>query len=207
MTDFVLYHYSKEKFSKLLTREAQGVVSDKEKEKWLKLAEEQLRPGGYHQHVSFFIEPVPLDIIGQIFGEQHAFWYPGNVIYEHQIKASTLPRFKYEFVETPYATELYYDPKSDNLSVEEYYKLLDKGQRKLKERGDNIRDFVEVAERLKGLTRECYINLPSRPNWESIKDKYAATVPHVMVYPQSGVIKVSSAKQVVVGNKALIKQW
>ncbi len=203
-----LYHYSKERYDVLKTRLAQSIVTDEEKQAGILRAKETYRLAPYYEHISFFLEPIPLDILGAIYGKNHHTWYPGNELYEYKIDINKLGVFKFELVESPEATKFYYDPKNDSLTLEEYYKELYKLRLRLNEIGYDKQSLIKVCSSMLGLTRSCYLQIPSRPNWNEIKDKYAATVPHVMLYPKTGIVKYESITKVKVGSKInKLQEW
>lgn len=194
----LLYHYANDKFTTLLTKEKQNLVKPEERKK-----EEQAyidfyklygykRPGYYFEHISFFFEPIPLDIIASIFPKDHPVWFSGNELYQYEIDTSKIGHFTYEIVEYPEKTNIYYD---DTLTDKEYFKLIKEAVIKNNYIGKNSQ-IEEASKHLIGLTRSYYDQLKDRPNYEEIKYKYAATVPHVMLYPYLGKIKPESVTKV-----------
>lgn len=198
MTEILLYHYSKNLFDELKTLKASGVSHSRP------LGNNHPDLGNYNEHISFFFEPIPYDILGSIFKRKfNDVWYTGSQLYEYIVKVSEMPEFKYRVVESPTITNMYYDPHYDNLNKEEYIQLVRQTQLKMKEIGFNKKDFISIANKYIGLTRQCYIDLPNRPNWDKIKNKYAATVPHVMIYPQKGIIEYSSYKKITINGTTI----
>lgn len=199
-----LYHYSASRHEVLKTREKSSSHIDKEKlEKAKESMEEHRDPGTYFQHISFFFEPVPLDLVGKIFGKDHHFWFPGHEIYEHIVDVDHLPKFKYRIVESPIAVEMFYATDwgdLDDSDALKYFRELAEKQKAHGEIGSNPSTFKATAHALVGSVRKAYEELPKRPNWEELKNKYAATVPHVMLYPTGGEVKVDEIKQVTVGH-------
>lgn len=197
MNDIKLYHYSKEFYKDLRTLKARGIEIDKgnpEKKKF--------KLGAYNEHISFFLEPAPLDILGAIFKDaNHEVWIPGNELYEYEISVSHMPEFKYDIVESPLTNDLFYNPKYDDIVDDEWLELLYKKKKEAGEIGYSKREFLKVAPKLIGILRQEYLKIRSRPNWDRIKEKYAATCVHVMLYPEGGIIKYDHFKKVVVGNK------
>lgn len=196
-----LYHYSSEKYSVLKTKAAQeGIGSDEEKI--------SLKNLPYNKHVSFFAEVPPFDLFESIYGTEHPFWKPGKTIYEHVVDLQDLPKdFFYMFVESKEVTELYYDPASDHLSNEEYVKRKIEILTKHQYYGTKLQDLRSVIMRSQGEVRLSYANLPKRPNFSDIKEKYAPTVPHFMIYSNTGVFKVSKVSKVVIPKGAIYKKW
>lgn len=198
---FKLYHYSAAKHTVLKTREK---TSPPDKEKLAKAKEDMEThkdPGTYYQHISFFFEPVPLDLVGKIFGKEHHFWFPGHDIYEHIVDLSSMPEFKYRIVESPLAVKMFYETDWDDLDDSDllkYFRELADKQKAHGEIGSGPSELKSAASSMVGSVLEAFKELPKRPNWEELKSKYAATVPHVMVYPKGGEITVDEIKEVKV---------
>lgn len=150
------------------------------------------------EHISFFVEPPPLDIMGSIYGPDHPVWFPGSILYEHKVDLHLEPAFKYHFVETPERTALLYDR---DVSDEEFFKKVNENAEKLHYIGESISEFEIPYKKFKGTTRQFFLDAPDHNNWQEIKDKYAATVPHVMVYPSDGNMKVSQVRKVQINNR------
>ena len=198
----LLYHYSKEKHSLLKTLDKQGKVTKderrKEEELYVKKCKtyKYLIPGYYYEHISFFFERPPIETMSSFFGEGHGFWYKGNPLYEHIIDSSKIGTFYYELVESPEKTKIYYN---DTLTDNDYFKELAKLTNENMYVGKNNNNLELVCERLKGTTLEYLELLKTRPNFEEIRFKYAATVPHLMLYPILGQVKPINVNKVTVG--------
>lgn len=150
-------------------------------------------PGAYGDHVSCFLEPVPLDIIARCFNHKNPFWKSGSVVYQHvfKIKKEHLP---FQVLEVPEKTEMYYDPSVDD---DEYFARLTEIYATIY-KGTTLADLERIAKHLKGSVRKQYSLLKTRPNAEKLMQKYAATVPHVALYPKGGVIELDSVTAVTV---------
>ena len=195
--DQLLYHYSDQKFHELKTREITTTVTAKDREIAKEDVELRKMPGAYYEHISFFFERPPIEKMSQIF-DDHPFWYPGHQIYEHIVSVNDLPAFAYVVVESPEVNDFFYDERNDALSDKRYYEEIYKIRKRNGEIGDDPVEFKKAIQRLKGTVENAYLELSQRPNFESIKKKYAATVPHVMLYPKGSVVQVKSIKQVIV---------
>lgn len=196
-----LYHYSQAKFSTLLTREKQGKVTKEDEKKAHELyvndckLYKSLRPGYYYEHISFFFDRPPLDRISGCFEGKHEFWKKSNKVFEHVVESSDIHSFLYEIVESPGKTELYYKDISDAT----YYKQLSEMIVKLGLVGKNNQSLEDALVHFQGKTGEYFDLLKTRPNFQDLIKKYAATVPHLMIYPVTGTIKVNSVSQVTLG--------
>lgn len=198
----LLYHYSKEKYSLLKTLEKQGKVTSEERKKEEELYVKKCKtykylvPGYYYEHISFFFERPPIEQMSSFFGNSHDVWFNGNILYEHIIDSSKIGTFYYELVESPEKTKIYYN---DTLSDKDYFNQLGKIMNDNMYIGKNNKNLELVCEKLKGTTLEYLKLLSSRPNFDEIKVKYAATIPHVMLYPILGQIKPINVNKVVIG--------
>lgn len=197
-----LYHYSKEKYDTLKTKKAQGLTERGSISKANKLKTSILGFGTYNSHISLFLEKAPLDILGTIYKDaNHEVWFTGSKLYEYEVHLDDIGKFGYDLVETPLEIEMFYDDSYDDMSMEDYVKMLYELKFKRGLCGTDRSTFIKKVNELKGTIVEQYTKLPSRPNWEDIKHLYAPTVPHVMMYPEGGIIEYHSVKSVVVGNR------
>lgn len=190
-----LYHYAAQRFDVLKTRREQGVLTKQQIAEAETHAKAYDRIGAYCDHISFFFERVPLDIQGGVYGKDHPVWFPGNKLFEYELPLVGLPDFSYEVVETPKKTELYYD---ESLTIPAYKNKLRLLNQKEGYQGSGYKELIKALRPLEGSTRECIAKANSYPNWDEIKDKYAANVPHVMIYPKGGKIYFAKVREVVV---------
>lgn len=197
----LLYHYAKERHPILLTKEKQNTVTPEDRKNAEKEYIEHFkktgykRPGYYFEHISFFFEPVPLEIMSTIFPRNHSIWTRGNMIFEHVVDSTKIKLFDFEVVEFPEKTEIYYD---DSLTDKEYFNKLKQAIKENGYIGKNNEALESVSRKFLGHTEEYFKAIKDRPNYKDIKEKYAATVPHVMLYPHIGKIPVRSIQLVKV---------
>lgn len=177
-----LYHYSKERYPVLKTK---SLVNGEKKGELI----------SYNNHISFFFEPVPLDIVGEIFGHTHHTWAPGNKLFEHVVDSKSLKKFFYRLVESPEKTELLYD---DSVDDKEYYRKMALINEEFNYEGRSVDELEKACSHLKGTTKTYFKLLPKRRNFDEIKNKYAATVPHLMIYLEDRQITPFSIKEVFV---------
>ena len=193
-----LYHYSKERYDALKTREAQGIIDN---------TRSTLRPD-YNQTMSLFLEPVPLDIMGTIFKKGYNdFWYTGNRIWEYEVLIKNMPEFTYEIVESPIKNDMWNNPETKDMADKEWDELLYKRQLAAGEFGNNKKEFIKAAIPYVGILREEYIKLTTVHKGTFMVHqnytKYAPCCVHVMVKPKGGIVHYDSAKQVVIGNNPI----
>lgn len=194
------FHYNPKKYDTLLTKELQGVVSPEEAEQGRVAAEFRGDPGPYYEHVSFLLHPAPLDFIGAVFPPEHHTWGMGKELVEHVVELDDLDIYAWRIVEGPVSMFfLEHIPWHDN----PWYKRAWFGARNVarklfREEGTDLRSLKKALSKIHpDTTRDSYAALLSRPDYDDIKDKYAATVPHLMVYTKEP-IKVSKHNDVKV---------
>lgn len=199
-----LYHYSKVRYDTLLSRELQlPTLTEVEREKGIKDAKEVWAPGPYFKHISFFTEEVPFEILGTIFGKEHHAWYPGAKLFEYKIDISTLSSFTFRLAESELCQEMLSATKYANLPDGDWFELRYRRQVKAGEIGTTLSQLKKVILDNQGKTRQAYLKIRSQPNWEQIKMKYAASVPHLMVYFERGELSVKEVRRVTVGHEPL----
>lgn len=199
-----LYHYSLAKYDRLLSRRAQGItLSETEQKRAEKDLKTYFLMGHYNDHISFFFEPVPLDIMGALYGKDHPVWKPGQTLYEYTIPFDTLPEGPYSVVETPLCQAFLYGEAYQKLPDHEWFKQRYEEQRKAGEVGTNHSVLKKQVYTYQGKTRDFFIRATQRKEFADYRLKYAANVPHLMLYPESGCVDYASVKTVKVGQTAV----
>ena len=201
----LLYHYATEKFDILETPRKHKPPTPYEIKIQEQKAAGRFAIGLYIDHISFFIEPAPLQILGKLYvGHAGAIWQPGRVFYEHVIDSKDIGDFKFSVDATPAdLLELYaFDKKYKTPTPAQMHKYFEQeADRKWRtgEYGQNNIDFEKVAKKLVGTTEQAYLDaIPhfTESNWQH----YAAMVPHAKIYPAQGYCKLyRPAQRVVVG--------
>lgn len=199
-----LFHYSVERYGTLKTREKQGTVTEEDRQKDIQEHQDYYnkmgidRPGFYFEHISFFFERPPLERMSKVFPSGHDFWFKGNRVFEHIVDSSSIGSFDFEIVEFPEKYDLYYN---DNIDTATYVVKLKEATESLGYigKGNKALELAVVNNKLLNKTGHYYDLLKSRPNFDKIKNKYAATVPHVMLYPSTGIVRPFKIQQVVIG--------
>lgn len=187
-----LYHYATLQYDVLKTRKAQGVPKPNDTAGVITLNGKEF---DYTEHISFFVEPVPLETMGKVYGKEHNVWYPGSQLYEHRVDLSQTKSFDYHFVETPEKIAMLFD---DSIDDDEYYKRLKKINRQKGYVGSSLSEFMHPYDQFQGQTKRHVLRASSFPKWDVNRFKYAACVPHVMVYPKTGEMPVESVKFVTI---------
>ena len=205
-----LYHYSTERFPILETRRKQGVAAGDIME-----AERKAKKMGidlpYVDHISFFLEPIPKETIAAIFDFKHGFWKAGAKIFEHVIDTSDIEeKSYYRIVETPVIDKFTdrFDWTIRDLAVRsKYFVSMNKEMTRLGYSGYGISKMTKMCEEFFGKTEGFYLQGRMRYDADSTKTMYASNVPHLMIYPIGGVVKVESSKEITLGSvKPMVKE-
>lgn len=216
----LFYHYSEHEFPELKSLLAQGrqdnssqVERDSGFFDKVKINFDQvLRRLGmrdeysYDRHVSLFLEPIPLDL-AKIFKGQHKYWRSGLELFEYTIHLDDLPKdIRFIMEETPDKTRLLYEvqdwgsAKTNPSLVLKFKAEVIELQQENGYIGYGVNALVKVCRHFNKGIRHYYQlseNLAKRFPEDGIQAKYAACVPHLMVYPGYRSIKISETKKVV----------
>ena len=198
-----IYHYSSKSYSELRSLANQPGKSKEEIDELNKKYTRSMDPGPYCNQISFFIEPIPFDIIGDLFGNKHPVWFNGNSLYEYLIDIDSIDKnIMFMVAETPGDMKLIDSYDTDSMLDEDFEKFMKIKQHEKYIRGevgigrDNLRKQIKVYL---GTTRQAFINARKRPDAKETASKYAAYVPHLMLYPESGIIRYRSRDIIKVG--------
>lgn len=204
----ILYHYSKELYPELLTKAQSGGMTSFQ----IKLARMESRRKGYLDlpycdHISFFMEPIPSQLLGELF-KGHPVWFKGNGLYEYLIDVSKLPlEIPYHVVESVKKTALYDKfcieknwVEDDPKLLEEWQFLEDEKAREWGEKGNRRDALIKQIDANQGIIEEAYRTAVQREDFVYNKTKYAANVPHLMLYPPTGRIVPSQIKGLAIGD-------
>lgn len=202
-----LYHYSLEQLDVLKSLNAQDpqpLVGD-----WYDYIADGKNPP-YHSSISLFIEPLPYETIAAIFGFKHPFYVPNGIIYEHVIDSEQWKdmAIRYRLVETPKIVRMInlFDFDLGKDKVEKYKKTLNRLEVRSNLGGDDYYTMLKKIKPFLGCT-EGYFHHARRSVWcESSANKYAAGVPHLMVYPLTQEVEIESVKRIQLGSSTLKEQ-
>ena len=201
-----LYHYSKNKYDVLKSLAAQDNLTAKEKREFEEEAKLIGLPIPYHKQISFFFDPIPLDIIADLFKGKNDVWKMGTELFQYEVDVNSLePDIWFLIAESPEITKFL-----DSINWQDGREFLIKVKREkikkqieLGEIGQGLPNLIKHIQRYKGMTRYYYIQASKRKDFEEYIHLYAAFVPHVMLVPKSGIIKYNRMTKVVVGKKTL----
>lgn len=194
-----LYHYSSERYTVLKTKRKQLKVTEKDRIEAAK--HKDLAIGPYYDHISFFFDPIPAKHMGYFFkGVPHEVWRKGAMLYEYVVETDDF-NFGYEIVETEadYKQLITEWPTTPSITKEQIRQFkVNRFQRKLKtnETAKTKENFLKMANPYVGKLLENYKKAQRRYELDAERMKYAALVPHVMLYPDNGYIEYESAKRI-----------
>lgn len=187
-----LYHYSDKQFDEVKSRTA--------------INNTRTGPGICDSNaISFFLEPIPRDL-PTIFGGKHQLWVKGKSLYEYTVDTQSFPKdIPFHLTESDEKTKLILSQNWDeNIPIHktgEYLAeisrleikegLLGRGLLQLESKvikyNHGIRDYyINSIELTKGLNDE-----------DEIYTKYAAYVPHLIIYPWKTPIPVIDRQLIV----------
>ena len=197
-SDGYLYHYSLERYDRLLSLEAQGGDVDLKLENMR--AEFRHTTNRYSEKINFLFAPAPLDKIAGYYNGENPFWTSGAKLYEYRVRIKNLDDMPGTLSEELWHTALlnaveWYDDKDRRAEWFSAIAILRKMQGSII---TNNRDLVTQAERYAPLTASQYSLMQSNPEWDDVKLKYAATVPHVALAPPDGIIVYDIIREVTV---------
>lgn len=200
-----LYHYSTELYDSLKSLRAQATLSKKELDNLDKEYSKLLEIEPYTKNISAFIEPIPYDIIGKLFNNDHSVWVNGKELYEYKIPVSSLEsNITYVLVETKEDTKLFdeeYDPGMTSKAFDEF--IIKKQRTKILngDMGRGRSNLIKAIKAYLGTTRDYFIAARKRKDADKTAKQYAATVPHLMLYPSTGIIEYESYRTITIGKK------
>lgn len=197
----ILYHYSKDPHSSLKSKRMQ-VTNKSMGHIPFNLDFE------YDDNISFFLDPIPAKLLPALFNNRHPVWTKGVVLYEHIVDASKLPNvIGFELVESANKTKFFDEFVNKHKWYSDDPGLLklwwDEITPKLVSWGEvgSYRDaLISIIRKNKGRTEMFFKKAVQRKDFEHNRNKYAANVPHLMVYPPSGVIDVLSINKIIMGS-------
>lgn len=199
-----LFHYAPQRWNVLKTKRKQLLVTERDIVLETRKNYRQIAP--YYDHISFFFEPIPAKHMGYFFrGVPHRTWRKGAVLYEYQVDTDNFD-FGYMIVETEgdYNQLIKDWPTTATLSeaqIERYKVNYYKRKIKTGEASKTKDNFEKMANPYVGKLLQNYIKASGLYEYEEEKHKYAAFVPHVMIYPKTGMIEFDSVKRITIDNQ------
>lgn len=194
-----LYHYSTNRYDVLESLNARGMVKQGHSKN-----SDKSDPFAYNKHISFFLEPIPEDI-ASILKHEHKFWKSGTVLMEHVISLDAIPRdVHYKLVESYEHTDMIFNKQQWERVEHEpklrtvYLKELSDMEQRLNYTGNSLDQMKKGLQNFKHNIRKDYENLYrlSKAYPESnMLAKYAASVPHLMIYLDRVRLKVDAINE------------
>ena len=202
-----LYHYSKDKHDVVQSLQARNEEGTDDR---LKLDVSGILPP-YNTSISFFLNRIPSKL-PDILDGKHKFWVPGD-LYEYQIDAKDLPEdIVYNIAETPEwvkTTDRYdWSKASDPKVRKQYMDAIRKWSLSQNLIGEGVKDLITYGSRYNGSVGDYYkqgYKLAKRDDeLETFFSKYAAYVPHAMLYHDDfKITKFKVQKITLVGKPVL----
>ena len=200
----LLYHYSSERYDILKTKRLTTSFTDDELKGIEKETKQFNTISDYIDHISLLFDPIPSKLLPTIFPDDHHIWFKDSVVYEYIVDIDDIERpFAYEVAESPEDVRQIDNTDWTNDSVEftaKYTRKQQKRKRKTGEVGTDFNTFLKQVNKYKGTTEAAYEKAPTSKDWNLNLYKYAATVPHIMIYPKNGLIKFRSINKVIIGS-------
>lgn len=195
-TDNSLYHFSKEKYSSLLSLGEQIKRGNwKESEKLIKSEksiEYESLPYKYREHISLFFTIPPLDIIKEKYDPENFFnTYP---YYQYEIDINKINLKYFEVMEST-NEQKFWDSGKGN-TIEEFKKL-----RKIKlnngDAGYDIKSLKKCMIKYKNNIDQYYESFIRRSDYYNLtKEYYAIYIPHLFIFPTDGEIIVKKITKI-----------
>lgn len=214
-----LYHYASEPYSVLKSRLRQGkmqIIKSERKPDLMKKMESgllqtldvlDLIPSWhYDRSISFFLEPIPLDI-AKLYKGKHSFWKSGVELFEHVIDIDDLAAEPFYYLaETPKKIEFLYEKQDwDSITgpndpkIKQFLKEIQKMEKKEHYRWKGRKEMLRVCKPFRGKLKDYIkkvVEIHEKHPEDGIMNKYAACVPHLMVYPGVMSIKVDNVSKI-----------
>ena len=194
-----LYHYSDKHYDQLQSRRVSGLSGPK----GVRVSDD------YLDHISFFFSPIPSRLMPEIFDKGHPFWYRGHKLYEHVIEVDDLEdKLSFQVVESTRRTALLDDFSEEHNWEDDGTKTLKlwkaeelKMQQKYGEIGDTNAELKAYLKDVpRDITRYGYMIAKVRYDFDLGYNKYAANVPHIMLYPSTGIVPVKEVFELTIGS-------
>lgn len=212
MSDFnynYIYHYSPKLFDQIESLAKQKNIPEEKLDKDAEVSvDEYCNPEVYERNISFFIDPIPLREISAIFNHKNKNWVSGKELYMYTVDVESLPiDIHYYVTETPLATKMlidsdkYWPTDEKSKEYDNYLKKFKCKKLKLLTENKSIgygRDnLIEQIKKYQGQTTEFFKKAQEITQLkDDVQSKYAVAVPHLMLYPKSGVINYLTVKKV-----------
>lgn len=196
----ILYHYNTKPLNILYTLRKQHKLGI------TKLSLKQLKEAdlnrtriyydkyAYIDHISLFLDPIPLDIVRKHFTGNKVY-QSNDYIYEHQIRIDQLKDnlLYYKLVENPINNFM-----SNHLWIDsDIIKPIYFGARKILNitkgyNGSNYSKLLNIIAKFKGKTQQAFEELVNSDKFDDEqKSMYAPSIPHLFIYPTNGELMIS----------------
>lgn len=205
-----IYHYSSEPRFSIKTKRMSGMATKEEIEKAERQAKRHDYIGAYVDHISFFCGRIPASLLPRLYGQDHQAWRNGNHLYEHVIDTATLDKdVAFTLVESR-NEKLEFDKFSEKNNwtgddpelLAKWFKHLAQCRKKWGEEGSSLKLLDKQVGLYEKTLKRDFLAAAADPDFEYGRMKYAANVPHLMVYPSSGVVVPEKIYSLTMGQDA-----
>lgn len=193
----LIYHYSSKPLSHLMTMKHQhdrGMLDENGVKKMNDLDASAKHRGQppYSQHVSFFFDRPPFQLMLKKFRRDHIFWREGATVYEHVVDVSQLAEDTRWIVHSTPIDLFFYDwfwSGRPNTHVT-HHKLVFKLRNLIKsingDVGNDRASLEQVIQKYKGVTKQDFVKGFNHPEYQKNKSQqrtwYAPRVRHLNVF-------------------------
>lgn len=187
-----LYHYSKDKYKDIRSQVAQGAMESTNDDRQ------------YGKSVSLFLERLPLTV-AEIFNNTHQFYRSSLELWEYEVDTSDIPiDIIYTLTETPEKTALLYGSQKwyEGMSAE----LIQSNKKEIDDmeiaKGYQSKGRIALVKACKSVPKgieqyfEKTAKLAKKFPEDGLDKKYAASVPHLMIYPNDKPIPYRNVKMI-----------
>lgn len=205
-----LYHYSTELYDQLKSKRVSGTMTPQDL-KWDKMLPYHplLRDVSYNDSISFFFDPIPSDIMDLLYGGKHPVWFKGNKLYQYEVELDMLPqKILYQIVESDRSMtaldtfEHDYKVKEWNAELlTKWFNHINAEKIRWCELAKDLDKLKSQVFRFQNTTRDFFIKASKRKDFKDNFMKYAAAVPHVMCYPETGIVTYEVVRQITIGER------
>lgn len=192
-----IYHYSDKPLKQIETRMYRGEYTEEGLNKAVKNAEKLSLPGNYFEHISFMLGELPLDV-AKMFKGQHQFYQSGSVFYKHKVRLVELKKTPWELVSSPEEVRTHRTSDvnwDDPIAKEQYNKLIHDLMVHQGYIGKGVDKLIKHIQRFSPKIRDYYIEWANSDDFKKLT-QYSGGVPHIMAYPPSGRVRVTSVEKI-----------
>lgn len=196
-----LYHYSSEERDIIKSMFRQSEI-DKETLKQEDKKADIRKTRNYLKHISFFPAAIPRNM-ASLLGPKFTKWPKGLVLYEHVVEVSYTNLEFFDFVATKIETDFInknfkVDQWSDSEFRKKFFEKLFKVKSDKGLIGSDVSDLYYKVQEEGSKLEESIINSKDEDYSPEDYEKYAAFIPHVLVWLKDAQVEPVSVKRIVI---------